>query len=185
MFQTLLCPTNFSDIDFQCFVSDFFFNARSKFSHVEEFLKTLRTIPSTTFLLYCKGAQPLKFRMVPVSVRFWYHPHVTFFPEPTLTFKSEKATLPLLSSSSMVNLKFECNLLAASRTTPGSPLTVLTRSSHFLEKLNYHSQSDLLLVVFCKSCNTILFQRYLRIRIPICYQTLSGTKSNKLRILPL
>ena len=36
-----------------------------------------------------------------------------------------------------------------------------------------------------KSCNTILFQRCLRIRIPICYHTLSGSNSNKHRILPL
>ena len=76
--------------------------------------------------MYCKGAQPLKIRMVPESVGFWYHPHVTF--------KSKKAKLPLLSSYFKVNCKFGCNLLAASRTNPRSPLTVLTMSSLYLRK---------------------------------------------------
>ena len=111
-----------------------FFNAWSKFSLVEVLLKTLWTVPSITFLLYCKGAQPLKFRMVPVSVGFWYHPQVTFFSQSTLTFKSKKVKLPLLSSSFTVNCKFGCKLLAASRTNPGLQLTFLIMSSTYLRK---------------------------------------------------
>ena len=65
---------------------------------------------------------------------FWYHPNVSFFPESTLTFKSKNAKLPLLSSSYMVNCKFECNLMAASWTTPRSPLTLLNMSSTYLRK---------------------------------------------------
>ena len=68
--------------NFQSIVSDFFSDAWSIFSHVEVLLKTLRTVPSITFLLYFKGAQPLKHRMVPVSVCFWYHSHVIFFLSP-------------------------------------------------------------------------------------------------------
>ena len=119
---------------FSIYFSDFFPNAWSKLSHVEVLLKTLWTVPSITFILYCKRAQPLKFRLVPVSVGFWYHPHVTFFSESTLTFKPKKAKLTLLSSSSMVNCKFGCNLLAASRTNPRSPLTDLTMTSTYLRK---------------------------------------------------
>ena len=78
----LPCLTNFLEIDFQSFVSDFFSNLRSKLFHVEVLLNTLWTFPSITFLLYCKGAQPLKFRMVPLSMGFWYQPHVTFFLSP-------------------------------------------------------------------------------------------------------
>ena len=88
-------------ISIHCF--QFFSNARSNFSHVEVLLKTLWTVPSISFLSYCKGAQPLKFRAVSVSVGFWYRPHVTFFPESTLVFKSNQAKLPLPSSSSVVN----------------------------------------------------------------------------------
>ena len=72
---------------------------------------------------------------MPVSVGFWYHLHMTFFPESTLTFKSKKAKRLLGLNSSMVNCKFGCNYLAASRTTPGLPLTVLTMSSTYLGKI--------------------------------------------------
>ena len=54
-----------------------------------------------------------------------------FFPESTLTFKSKKVKLLLVLNSSMVNCKFG---LAASRNTPGLPLTVLTMSSTYLGK---------------------------------------------------
>ena len=94
-------------------------------------------LPYITFFacIACKGAQSLKIRMVPESVGFWYHPHVRLFPESTLTFKSKKAILPSVTiSSSRVNCKFGCNLTAASRTTSGSPLTVLTMSSTYLRK---------------------------------------------------
>ena len=74
------------------------------------------------------------FQRLSISVAFWNHLQVTFFPKSTLTFKSKTTKLPLLSSSSTVNCKFGCNLLAASRTTPGSPLTVLTMSSTYLKK---------------------------------------------------
>ena len=74
----------------------------------------------------------LKLRIVPVSVGFWYHLHVHFFPEYTLTFKTKKDKLPLLPSSSTANCKVGCNLLAIPRTTPGSTLTVLTISSSYL-----------------------------------------------------
>ena len=100
----------FLNIDCQSIVSDFF-------SMTDQSLSML-----------------MKIRMVPVSVCFWYKPHVTFFPESTLTFNSKKDKLPSLSSSSMVNCKFGCNLLAASRTIPGSPLTLLTMSSTYLRK---------------------------------------------------
>ena len=99
-------------------------------------------------------AQPLKFRMVPVSVGFWYQPHVTFFAESTLTFKSKKAKLPLKSSSSMVNCKIGCNLLAASRTNPGLPLTVLTMSSTYLRK-NFNTIHSPICFLLFFACHAI------------------------------
>ena len=126
-------PT-FSVNNFQSIVSDFSPMPGQNFSHIKVLLKTLWTNHSITSFLYCMGAQPLKFRMVPVSVGFWYHLQMTIFPESTLTFKIKKTKLPLLSSSSMVNCKLGCNLLAASRTAPGLTLTVLTMSSIYLRK---------------------------------------------------
>ena len=89
----------------------FFLQCPVNFCRVEVLLKTLWAIPSKTFHLFCKGAQPLNFRMVLVSVGFSYHPYPKFFPESTLTFESKKSKL---SSSSMVSCKFGCSSLAAS-----------------------------------------------------------------------
>ena len=52
-----------------------------------------------------------------------------------LIFKSKNVKLLLLSKSSMVNSKIGCNLVAVSRTTTGSPLTVPTMSSTYLAKI--------------------------------------------------
>ena len=122
--------------------------------------------------------------MVPVSVGFWYQPHVTFIPKFTLTFKPKKTKLPSLLSSSMMNSKLGCNLMAASRITPGSPLTFLNKSSTYLRQTST-SFSVRSKIVYCISCNTLLYQRCLRIRIPICYHTLGSNNSNKFSILPL
>ena len=89
----------------------FFLQYPVNFSRVEVLLKTLWTVPSKTFHLFCKSVQPLSFRMVLVSVGFSYHPHANFFPESTLTFESKKSKL---SNSSMVRCKFGCSSLAAS-----------------------------------------------------------------------
>ena len=35
-------------------------------------LRILWTVPSIKLLAYCKGAQPLKFRRMPLSVGFWF-----------------------------------------------------------------------------------------------------------------
>ena len=79
---------------------------------------------------------------------FLVTPTCDLFPESSLTFKSKKAQLPFLSSSSMANYKFGCNLLAASTTSPGSALTVLTMSSTCLRKKLKHHLSPICFLLF-------------------------------------
>ena len=50
---------------------------------------------------------------------------------------------------SMVNCKFGCNLLAASKTTPGSPLAVLTMSSTYFSKIHAIPTAHQLLDCLC------------------------------------
>ena len=69
--------------------SRLFFIALSYSSHVDVLRKTRWTVPSITLFLYWRGAQLLKFSMVPVSVDFWYHPQLIFLLLSIIIYKSK------------------------------------------------------------------------------------------------
>ena len=84
--------------------------------------------------LCCNVAQLLKYRSLPVSVGFWYHPHLTCLLPSTFILMSRKAKSTFSFGVLSVNCKLGCNLLAACNTTLGSPLTVLTILSTYHRK---------------------------------------------------
>ena len=109
-----------SRFDFHSFII-FFPCWRTAENPVNSFLNHISLVP--------KGAQLLKFSMVPVSVGFWYHPQLIFLLLLVLICKSKKSNFTFVFGVSIVNCQFECSKCAARGTFSGSPFNVLTISS--------------------------------------------------------
>ena len=96
-------------------ISLFFLRATSKDCQSLVKLKILCTVSWITFFLFCSGAQLRKFRIVPVSVDFWYQWQLVFLSSFTFKFRSRNARSLLQFGVSRVNCKVLWGEFAYSR----------------------------------------------------------------------
>ena len=127
----LFYPTSLEGNDFVQ-ISWFFLRATSNDCQSLVALKILCTVPWITFLLCCNGAQLGKFRIMPVSVDFWYQWQLIFLSWFRFMFRSRNSKSPLPFGASRVNCRFWWREFAYSRKSRGFPFTVHTMSSTYL-----------------------------------------------------